>query len=204
MITKKDSKPFLIKFPIGVVSTDSDEKIYEDNWTVVYGLVSDPSGYLRTKVYGNDLPYDKVIRLNAGSNTRKIDYDTMIMLDDVPTLNYQNGDYAVKYIYPEYNGEIVIGLIKIQDVDKPRIYFFRNDSLFYTQLNFDRNELVAYCNKRQTIPFSVGDTVWYREPETENDTDYALEVYSIQDYGYDNNYKPYKIITFRVIEPEEE
>ena len=76
MVSKKDSKPFLVKFPIGASKTTKVNMEYDENWEVVYGLISDPTGLRRFNEYGYDLNFDKVLTVNAGSVTRLIDYDT--------------------------------------------------------------------------------------------------------------------------------
>lgn len=67
MISKRDSKPILVKFAIGTSEEDSREKIYQDNWDLVYGLIRDPSGSLATNEYGQEEDFDRVITLNAGA-----------------------------------------------------------------------------------------------------------------------------------------
>lgn len=193
MISKKDSKPFLIKLAIG--SIDS-EMLYDDEWQAVYGIISDPTGSLQLREYGNELTFDKVIVLNANSTSRMIDYDTMIMLDDMPTSNYKNGDYIIKYIYPEYNNEIVIGLNKVTAVNMPKLYFEHNGKILFTQLNFDKDTLIGYTKKNLKLPIETGDYVWTREPADSTSTSNRLILNSIDTVGYDDRYKPFSALEF--------
>ena len=202
MISKRDSKPFLIKQPVGNSEDDSENiMLYEDSWTVLYGLISDPNGRLRNQVYGNELPFDKIITVNAGSSSKQIGYDTILMVDDMPTSNYPQGDYTVKYIFPPYNGEIVIGLEKRQSVSMPRLYYYKNNTLLYYQLNFDRTTLKGYSLKNRIIPFANGDTVWTTRPDDDADTSNRYTVSGFSDVGLDQQNKNF--VEFSLLEVEE-
>ena len=196
MISKRDSKPFLIKFPIGTAKTNKADMQYGDDWQTVYGLISDPSGRVNPEVYGNNLSFDKVVILNANSTSRMIDYDTLIMLDDMPTDNYKKGDYYVSYIYPEYNREIVIGLNKVEAINMPKLYFEHNGQILYFQSNFDKTTLRSYVKRNQYIPFEVGSYVWTREPADTTSTKNRLRLASITTTGMDNSYKPFSMLEF--------
>ena len=121
------------------------------------------------------------------------------MIDNIPTANFHNGDYYVRYIYPEYNGEIVIGLSKQQAVNFPKLYYYVNDMLLYYQLNFDNNTLEAYAKENQAIPFIENMSVWTRKPANQEATSHKLIVRTISKTGYDNRYKPFTRITFEEV-----
>lgn len=199
MVSKKDSKPILVKFPIGASKTTKVDMEYEDEWRLVYGLISEPTGVRVNNPYGYDLNFDKVITLNAGEITRLIDYDTLILIDNMPTSIYANGDYSVQRVFPEYNGEIVIGLSKKESVNIPKLYYERNGKILYYQLNFDKNSLVAYAKKNQAIPFSVNTYVWTREPADSSQTANRLKIVSVgEKVGFDDRYIPFTEIKFEV------
>lgn len=200
MISRKDSKPILVKFSTGVQDGSSREMLYEEDWNIVYCLISDPRGAIRRDKYGNDLQFDKVITMNAGSLTRRIAYDTLIMVDDMPTSNYKKGDYYVKYIFPEYNGEIVIGLVKEEAVKMPRLYFASNDKILYIQLNLDLNNMVAYVSNKLVLPFTGDDKVWTRRPEDAHSLEHAYTLESQNPTGFDDRYKPFTKLTFVEVE----
>lgn len=192
MISKRDSRPFLIKFPVGVSNGSSKrETVYEDSWRLVYGLISDPRGILRKEIYGDTLNFDKVVILNATDLSRMIDYDTILMIDEMPSSNFPKGDYYISYIYPEYNREIVIGLNKVNSVDMPKLYFAKNNSILYFQSNFDKTSLTAYLKKNQISPVQVGDYVWTREPATAESDKHRYIVNSVEKVGMDDYYKPF-------------
>lgn len=193
MISKRDSKSFMIKFPIGVSKTNKSEMKYEDNWITLYGLISEPSGNLFKTEYGNETRFDKVITLNAGSVSRAITYDTIFMLDDIPTSNYKLGNYYPEYIYPEYNGEIVIGLSKVEAIPLPKLYFFNNNKVLYYQINFDSEKLVAYVPSTQRLPFKSGSYVWTREPVDPTSSNHRLYISSVSTYSSN---KKFNKITF--------
>lgn len=193
MISKRDSKSFMIKFPIGVSKTNKSEMKYEDNWITLYGLISEPSGNLFKTEYGNETRFDKVITLNAGSVSRAITYDTIFMLDDIPTSNYKLGNYYPEYIYPEYNGEIVIGLSKVEAITLPKLYFFNNNKALYYQINFDSEKLIAYVPSTQRLPFKSGSYVWTREPVDPTNSNHRLYISNISTYSSN---KKFNKITF--------
>lgn len=196
MIPKKDSKPFKIKFPIGVEKTNKIDTIYQDEWLTCYGLCRDTIAGLNVNYYGHEPLYDKVLTVNAGSNTRSINYETLFIVDNIPTSVYENGDYSVKQIYPEYNGEIVIGLEKKKDINIPKLYFKRGDKTLYYQLNFDKKTLKAYIPVKEIIPFNEGDYVWTREPvETSLDKN-RLRFDSKTKTGMDTNHKNFYELIF--------
>ena len=196
MISKKDSRPFLIKQAIGGKQTNKDDTIYESNWRVVYGLIGDPSGSVMFRIYGYEEAFDKVIIVNATSNTLSIQNNTLVMIDDMPTINYEYGDYDIARIFPPYNGEIRIGLTKRQAVDLPKLYFDSNDNILYYQLNFDRTTKKAYIKTKQPLPFKVGDYVWTREPANNEETSYLLTFTSQTKIGFDEHYQPFYELTF--------
>ena len=196
MVSKKDSKPILIKFPIGTSDDEAREKIYQSDWNLIYGLIRDPNGSNQKELYGEEPNFDRVITVNAGSITRAIDYDTVILIDEMPTEITAKGDYSVSYIFPEYNGEIVIGLNRKEAIKFPRLYFYNNGKLLYAQMNYDKDTLQAFIPKRQVVPFELNNYVWTREPSSEDDTSYRLSVSQINNVGFNDYYKPFKSILF--------
>lgn len=197
MISKKDSRPFLIKQAIGGKQTNKETTVYEENWTTVYGLISKPSGSIYARLFGLEEVYDKVLIVNATANTKAIQNNTLIMLDDYPTSNYPYGDYDIARIYPPYNGEIRIGLTKREAVDMPKLYYdSESDDILYYQLNYDKNTLKAYTKANNPLPFEIGDYVWTREPSNNQVVDNILELKSKTRIGFDNNYKPFYELLF--------
>lgn len=196
MISKRDSKPFQIKFHIGVEKTNKVDMQYEDKWHTCWGLLRDTITGLKTNYYGYDVAYDKVITVNAGSNTRLIDYDTLFSVDNVPTSTYENGDYSVTQIYPEYNGEIVIGLSKKEAVNVPKLYFEHNGKILYYQLNFDKKTNKAYIPIKSVLPFKEGQYVWTREPADSSVTSNRLLFKSKSKFGFDSQFKNFYELIF--------
>ena len=196
MISKKDSKPLKIKFAVGVEKTNKVDMQYESNWHTCYGLIRDTITSLNFNYYGHEPLYDKVITLNAGSTTRAIDYDTLFIVDNMPTSVYESGDYSVRQIYPEYNGEIVIGLSKKQAVNIPKLYFEKNGKILYYQLNFDKDTLKAYVSNKSVLPFKEGDYVWTREPADNSVLKNRLRFVSRTKTGLDGNFKNFYELTF--------
>lgn len=196
MISKRDSKPFLIKFASGVEKTSKKEMQYDGEWQTCYGIISDTISGLNPNIYGYEVPYDKTIIVNAGSLTRSIDYDTLVIIDNYPTSVYAKGDYSITRIYPEYNGQIVLGLSKINAVNIPKLYFIRNGTVLYYQLNFDKDTNIAYVPSRAVIPFTTGQYVWTKQPTDENTTTNRLVFSGSEKVGIDNFLKRFNRLTF--------
>ena len=196
MISKRDSKPFKIKFPIGISKTNKIDTKYQDNWEDVSGLIGDPSGYIAKNMFGSDPDIDKTVIVNAGNSTRSIDYNTCILLDNMPTRVYENGDYSVVRKMPEYNGEIVLGLQKKQSIDIPKLYFIYNGEVLYYQLNFDKDTLKGYIGINDRLPFAKNDYVWTREPVDNTVTKHRLKFVSSKRVGLGGPFKPFIELTF--------
>lgn len=196
MISKKDSKPLKIKFAVGVEKTNKSDMQYENNWHTCYGLIRDTVTGLNVNVYGYESLYDKVLTVNAGSRTRAIDYNTLFIVDNIPTSVYEGGDYSVKQIYPEYNGEIVIGLEKKKSVNIPKLYFNNDGNILYYQLNFDKKTLKAYVSSKTILPFKEGDYVWTREPVDTSVSKNRLKFVSKSKTGLDKQFKNFYELTF--------
>lgn len=196
MISKKDSKPFQIKLHIGVEKTNKIDMQYENDWRVCFGTVRDTISDKNKNMYGYDIDFDKIITTNAGSNTRLITENTLVVIDDVATSVYESGNYSVTKVFPEYNGEIVIGLNMKQDVNIPKLYFAYNDKILYYQLNFDEETKKAYVPKKSVLPFKEGDYVWTREPVDSTETSYRLRFNSKTSFGVSKQIKNFYELTF--------
>ena len=199
MFSNKDTKPFLVKFPIGVLKTNKSDMQYESSWNLFYGLISNPNGSFDKNMYGYEGDFDKVITVVATPLTRRIGYDTIFMVDNYPTINFDGGDYSPKYIFPEFNGQITIGLVKKEAVNIPKIYFDSDFGILYYQINFDKNTLKAYVPYEQILPFSVGNFVWTREPTTSSETKHRLRLVSESKIGLDRRFQPFRELTFEEI-----
>ena len=197
MIPKKDSKPFLVKFAIGVDDSNGNKKtIYEDNWTTVYGLISEPDGSNQKYVYGREFNFDKTIVVNATATTRRIKSNTEFLLENMPTDTFSGGDYTISRIFPEYNGERMIGLSKKESVNIPKLYFIYNEQILFYQLNFDKDTLTGYVNVNEVLAFSVGDYVWTRKPSSADDTNNRLRLTQTIITGFDSQNRNFTQLTF--------
>lgn len=197
MIPKKDSKPFLIKFAIGVDdSNDKKKTIYEDNWTTIYGLISEPTGENVKYVYGREYQFDKTIIVNASPITRKIKNNTEFLIDNMPTEIFSDGDYNISKIFPEYNGEIIIGLTKKESINIPKLYFVYNNQIIFYQLNFDKLSLNAFIKSNENIPFNINDYVWTKKPTSKDDTNNRLIFKQSNKTGFDSRNKNFIELVF--------
>lgn len=196
MISKRDSKPFKIKLPVGISKTNKIDMRYQDEWEDVFGLIGDSNGYIAKNMFGQESNIDKTIVVNASPVTRSINQNTCFLLDNMPTQVYEKGDYSFNSKLPEYNGEIVISLIKKQSIDIPKLYFSYNDEILYYQLNFDKNTLRGYIDANEVLPFTEGDYVWTREPADSSVTKNRLRFVSRARTGLDNHFQPFMELTF--------
>jgi hypothetical protein len=195
MISKRDSKPFQVKFSVGVEKTNKINVQYYEEWHTCWGIVRDTASKAN-HYYGYEAIYDKIITVNAGSITRLIDYDTLFCVDNIPTSVYKGGDYSAEQIYPEYNGEIVIGLKKKDAINIPKLYFEHNGKILYYQLNFDNKTKKAYIPIKSILPFKEGDYVWTREPADSSITSNRLLFQNKSKTGVDSQFKNFYELTF--------
>ena len=196
MISKRDSKPFQVKFPIGIEKTNKIETQYENNWNVCFGIIRDTITDAEKNMYGYNLSFDKIITVNAGSITRLIDENTLVVIDDVATPVYETGNYTVSKVFPEYNGEIVIGLEIKRDINIPKLYFENNGKILYYQLNFDEDSKKAYVPIKSRVPFNEGSYVWTREPIDSTETEHRLMFTNKSKYGVAKQFKNFYELTF--------
>ena len=196
MISKQNSKPFRVKFAVGISKTNKIDMKYKKEWEDVFGLIGDPSGDVAKYIFGQDPSIDRTIVVNASSVSRAINQNTCFLVDNMPTSVYENGDYSFARKMPEYNGEIVIGLTKIQSIDIPKLYFVYNNEILYYQLNFDKNTLKGYVDINERIPFKEGDYVWTREPADSSSTKNRLKFVSKSKVGLDRHFKNFMELTF--------
>lgn len=194
MIPKRDSKPILIKFPIG----ESNSMVYEDQWQTIYGIVKH-AGFYEKKIYGIDYDFDLIVIVNASSTTRKINSQTLFLCENMPSDVFKSGDYSPNYVYPEYNGEIRIGLKYKEDISIPRLYFKHNDDILSIQLNYDAKTKKAYLHKSCSLPFNVGDYVWSMKPDNLDSIENKLQLVSISKIGVSDNYKNFNELTFKEV-----
>ena len=71
MISKRDSRPFLVKTPIGYSKTSSNQNAVFGDWITLYGLIRDTTKDTNLTVYGIEMPFDIQITLNATSLARQ-------------------------------------------------------------------------------------------------------------------------------------
>ena len=195
MISKKDSKPFLAKSVIAN-STDASPKPIYDNWQVLSGLISDPNGLVVDNAYGSQQEYDRILILNATDLSRQIKDDTALLLDEYPTSVYPQGNYYIKRIFPEYNREIQIGLIKRDGIDVPELYFEKDGKLLTYQLNYDKDTLCGYVDSKRQVPFTSTTKIWTRRPSDLTKTNHRIVLKAVNSVGIDNSHKYFKELVF--------
>lgn len=196
MISKKDSKPFLVKFVIANTLESEPKPIYSD-YNCVSGLIGDPTGLVSKEPYGLEFDFDRLVTVNATPTTRKIAYNTAVLLEEYPTDNFPNGNYNVSKIFPEYNNEIVIGLKKIDGLDIPRLYYLYNGEVVTYQLNYDKTTNTGYIDKKQPIPFTTDSVIWTRKPSSVDQTTHKIAFVGSESVGIDNQHLHYHKLTFR-------
>lgn len=196
MISKRDTKPFLVKFVVGNNTDEEDTTPVYGKYQVLSGLISDPTGRINPYIYGLEENYDRVLIVNANDTSRQIDYNTAILIDEYPTAIFEEGNYKIKRIYPEYNREIVIGLEKMEGVALPMIYYKSGNSILSFQLNYDKKTKEGYVDRNRYIPFAADSVIWSKEPAGISSNKNRIVLTSIDKVGVDDMHNYFKKLTF--------
>lgn len=195
MISKKDSKPFLVKFVIANTTDSSPKPVYDD-WQVVSGLISDPNGLIVENTYGTQQEYDRILILNATDITRQIKDDTALLIDEYPTTLFPQGNYYIKRIFPEYNREIQIGLIKLDGVNIPQLYFEKDGRILTYQLNYTDDKKLGYIDTKRQVPFTNSTKIWTRRPTSLDSNAHRIVFKGSNSVGIDSCHKYFKKLVF--------
>lgn len=198
MISRRDSKPFLIKF-INATQEINDRMPVYSGWEVVTGLISKLSGFVNGQMYGRELDYDLSIIVNATDISRRISESTAFLIGEYPTNLFIKGNYEVVKVEPEYNREIVIRLKKIEGIKIPNLYYTDGENIYSYQLNFDVNENKGYIDKNRLHPFTTETVVWSRKPKTIQQQTYRLRYLSQGEVGVSSQYVKFKELRFEAI-----
>mgnify|MGYP001625055865 CR=1 FL=1 len=196
-MVREDYYPLLVKYVISTTVGNSENANYSD-WNIIYALKENPTGYVERLSYGITFDYDKLIIVDASEKTRKIKSNSIFLINEFPTSNFENGNYYVTKLFPEYQGKIMIALKSANNYSLPRIYYFDSakNEIFAYQLNFDLKTLKGYVGKYEDLPFTSKSKIWYREPTDENDTEFMLSFVSQSNVGIVQNLKLFKELTF--------
>lgn len=196
-MVREDYYPLLVKYVISTTVGNSENANYSD-WNTIYALKENPTGYVERLSYGITFDYDKLIIVDASEKTRKIKSNSIFLINEFPTSNFENGNYYVTKLFPEYQGKIMIALKSANNYSLPRIYYFDSakNEIFAYQLNFDLKTLKGYVGKYEDLPFTSKSKIWYREPTDENDTEFMLSFVSQSNVGIVQNLKLFKELTF--------
>lgn len=198
MISKRDLKPFLVKFVVGNRIGNSPDPVFGE-YICIQGLISDPEGRIVKQPYGNEFAFDRVIVVNATSTTRRIAQDTAVLLGEYPTINFFRGNYKISKVFPEYNREIVIGLEKIEGIDIPNIYYEYNGEILTYQLNFDSTTNTGYVDKNRYVPFTSTTKIWTRKPSSIDSKNHLIKLVSSKNVGVDESHKYFTQLKFEVV-----
>lgn len=199
MLPSKDLKPFAVKFPAGGTTGSSPKKIYTE-WQNCSGLIKENVN-ARLEMYGKEFDCDIVIKMNANDTSRKIGYGTVFLVGEMPTKAMENGNFYVKEVLPEYNGEIQVLLNRREGLSYPRIYYEANGEIMEYQLNFNNESLVGYVPKNSVLPFNKNTKIWYKiKPSSADDTNNRISLVSEINIGLVNWYNNFKKLTFKVVD----
>ena len=198
MLPSKDLRPFAVKYSAGGTTGSSPLKVYTE-WETVSGLIK-RNVNSRLELWGKEFDCDMIIRMNANDKSRQISYDTVFLVDEMITPAMRDGNFYVKEILPEYNGEIAILLNQKNGLNYPRIYYEANGEILEYQLNFDNEKLVGYVPKNTVIPFNSGTKMWYKvKPSSTDDNSYRMNLQSVINIGIANWFNNFKKLTFRAV-----
>ena len=198
MLPSKDLKPFAVKYSVGSTTGSSPIKTYTD-WKTLSGLIK-KNVNARLELWGKEFDCDLLIKLNASDTSRAIGYDTVFLVDEMITPAMKDGDYYVKEILPEQDGEIAILLNKKTGLNYPRIYYENNGEILEYQLNLDTTNMVGYVPKNTVLPFSTKTKLWYKfKPSSVDDNQNRITLESSINIGLANWYVNFKRLKFKVV-----
>lgn len=195
MPVKKDKRPILVKFNIADKTGDTNACVYGD-WQVIYMSDKSITSAYSREIYGTEEDFDLVILLDASPTTKRINEQSVFLINEYPTENNVKGNYRIKRLFPEYLGLIRIGLESIEGKSTQRLYYLDGENIYSYSLNYDRTNNLGYVGKYDVHPFAQATTIWKTEPLNSSDTVDRIQFVSETNVGIINNYKVFKQLTF--------
>lgn len=189
-------KPFLVKFPIGKSLGRNGKPLLSDAF-VLHSEQASREGEVDKREYGVVYDYDKVIVVNVNKLTDNIDKTTVFFIDEMPTRNNEFGDYEFVGKSDNIFGNYKIYLKKVVKNNYPEIYYLHHlGSICSFQLNYDKNEMVAYVPKERFVPFNHNNKIWTKKPVDENDDSNRISFVNKEIVGFTENSMSHLKITF--------
>lgn len=195
MAVRKNKKPILAKFTQGI-SVGSAEKSMFTDWTLIYYTRDSLSGGFNKEVYGIDEDFDLVVIFQSNNVTKQISENTVFLINEYPTLLNAEGNYVVKKILKNDNGEIVVGLEKKKNNQHKNIYYADSGKIYSVQMNYDKDTMKAYTNKYSVMPFSKNSVLWLYEPNDIEDTENRIIVTAVTQVGIVDTLKIFNEYSF--------
>lgn len=195
MPVKKDKRPILVKFNIADKTGDTNACVYGD-WQVVYMSDKSITSAYNREIYGTEEDFDLVILLDASPITKRINEQSLFLINEYPTENNIKGNYRIKRLFPEYLGLIRIGLESIEGKSTQRLYYLDGENIYSYSLNYDNINNLGYIGKYDVHPFTQATTIWKTEPLNSSDTVDRIQFISETNVGIVNNYRVFKQLTF--------
>lgn len=195
MSVKKDKKPILVKFSIAQTTGDKNVSVYGD-WNVIFVTDKNIAGYFEREPYGQDEDFDLTLLLQANPITRQINEKSVFLVNEYPTNNNSKGNYKIKKIFPEYLGNIKIGLEIVDKISYRNLYYLSGEEIYKFQLNYDSATHKGYIDKDIQHPFTRNTIIWTTEPTNAQDTIDRISFLSQQDVGIIDSYKAFTELTF--------
>ena len=162
MLRKNDLQPILIKNVIGSTTNTTPKPIYGDYLTV-YGKVIDKGGVIVDEPTGLNFEYDRAVIFNLNKQTRYINAQTAIYIDEMPTIVFDNGDYTIERISPVVLNTFTVYLNKKVGIKLPKLYFEKDGNIIETQFNYDKTTNIGYMPYNKEIPFDKSTQIWNRK-----------------------------------------
>lgn len=162
MLRKIDLQPIYIKNIVGSTTDTTPKPIYGD-YVTVYGKVIDKGGVIVDEPTGLNFEYDRAVIFNFSNNTKFINAQTAIYIDEMPTSVFENGDYTIERISPIQLNTFTIYLNKKVGIKLPKLYFEKNGQIVETQMNYDKDTNIAYLPYNKEIPFDKTTNIWNRK-----------------------------------------
>lgn len=181
MICKKDKTVSAIAYRIGF---NNNGNIYSDIKPVYWVKKENSVGFVEL-TNGNRIECDLICYAEANKTIKRIDYDTAVYINEMPSELVKDGDYCITHIGEPHIGVIPFYL-KRKPIQKASLFFIYNDEVVRFQCNFDKKELVGYIPKNKFIPFELGDTLWTCSPSQATDKKGRIVFETALNIGYDS------------------
>lgn len=196
---KSTSIPILVKYVLSNTTDNTTRNAITSLWQITYAQI-EQNGSVANERFGLEKLYDLVIILDNNSKNRAITEETIFLINEMPTVNYENGNYEVAKIYPMQNGKIRIGLNAKGGQSQQKLFCYVNDNLCEIRLNYDYKTLVGYVPVDNISFISQSTTYWHKtKPLSKDQTKNQIKLISKSKSGLDKTDKRFFKLVFKEV-----